>query len=190
MALQGVVLLLLALAVLNFCMTPTAARHIQEAAFDDLKSGHALPLLNEGRHLLQSSGNSTNGEKSKSGGGGGGGVKWWMVFIPAFIIAHLPCIPLIWWLAKRRKARRSVLKGGHLSMKIQDHFVKAVTLKEINKATKSFSQDNLLGEGGYGQVYKGVTPDGTVWAVKRSSRTTTARDLAEFQNEVRACSHT
>ncbi|CAA7053530.1 unnamed protein product [Microthlaspi erraticum] len=39
--------------------------------------------------------------------------------------------------------------------------------EEIGKATNGFSQENLLGEGGFGRVYKGMLPDGRVVAVKQ-----------------------
>ncbi|XP_038718279.1 proline-rich receptor-like protein kinase PERK9, partial [Tripterygium wilfordii] len=40
------------------------------------------------------------------------------------------------------------------------------TYKELAKATNGFSAQNLLGEGGFGCVYKGDLPDGTEIAVK------------------------
>ncbi|CAH9124380.1 unnamed protein product [Cuscuta epithymum] len=40
------------------------------------------------------------------------------------------------------------------------------SLKELEMATNGFSADNVIGEGGYGVVYRGVLPDGSVVAVK------------------------
>lgn len=50
-------------------------------------------------------------------------------------------------------------------------------------ATGNFSDDNKLGEGGYGPVYKGTLKDGKEVAVKRLSKTST-QGLDEFKNEV------
>lgn len=36
------------------------------------------------------------------------------------------------------------------------------TLKEMEKATCSFSDDNFLGKGGFGRVYKGILQSGEV----------------------------
>ncbi|XP_022742225.1 protein STRUBBELIG-RECEPTOR FAMILY 2 [Durio zibethinus] len=43
---------------------------------------------------------------------------------------------------------------------------KVYTLAELQLATNSFSEDNLLGEGSLGSVYKAEVPDGQVFAVK------------------------
>ncbi|GAB4837914.1 hypothetical protein Ancab_027440 [Ancistrocladus abbreviatus] len=40
------------------------------------------------------------------------------------------------------------------------------SLKELEIATRGFSDENVIGEGGYGIVYKGVLDDGSVVAVK------------------------
>lgn len=37
------------------------------------------------------------------------------------------------------------------------------TLKEMEEATKSFSDDNFIGKGGFGRVYKGTLRSGEVW---------------------------
>ncbi|GAY54127.1 hypothetical protein CUMW_154280 [Citrus unshiu] len=51
------------------------------------------------------------------------------------------------------------------------------------QATQHFSDENKLGEGGFGPVYKGKLADGKEIAVKRLSRTS-GQGLQEFKNEV------
>ncbi|KAK1355491.1 Receptor-like serine/threonine-protein kinase [Heracleum sosnowskyi] len=55
--------------------------------------------------------------------------------------------------------------------------------ERIAKATSNFSEDNKLGHGGYGPVYKGMLDDGLEIAVKRLSRNST-QGVDEFKNEV------
>ncbi|XP_030942485.1 G-type lectin S-receptor-like serine/threonine-protein kinase At4g03230 [Quercus lobata] len=56
-------------------------------------------------------------------------------------------------------------------------------LESIIAATDSFSDENKLGQGGYGPVYKGKLPSGQEIAVKRLSRVS-SQGLKEFKNEV------
>uniref|UniRef100_A0A0D6QSL1 non-specific serine/threonine protein kinase n=1 Tax=Araucaria cunninghamii TaxID=56994 RepID=A0A0D6QSL1_ARACU len=56
-------------------------------------------------------------------------------------------------------------------------------IDEIRAATANFSQRNLVGEGGFGTVYKGTLPDGQLIAVKRIKNCSAEGD-AEFLNEV------
>ncbi|XP_059438987.1 probable LRR receptor-like serine/threonine-protein kinase RKF3 [Corylus avellana] len=54
---------------------------------------------------------------------------------------------------------------------------------EIEKATKNFCRDSLIGRGGYGNVYKGVLTDGSEVALKRFKNCSAAGD-ATFAHEV------
>ncbi|KAM4119315.1 hypothetical protein ACJW30_03G049700 [Castanea mollissima] len=53
----------------------------------------------------------------------------------------------------------------------------------IKKATMNFSRENLIGKGGYGNVHKGILPDGSQVAFKRSKNCSAAGD-ATFSYEV------
>ncbi|RLN42061.1 hypothetical protein C2845_PM01G31140 [Panicum miliaceum] len=46
--------------------------------------------------------------------------------------------------------------------------LKRFAWQELEVAIDNFSERNILGRGGFGQVYKGMLPDGTMIAVKRS----------------------
>ncbi|CAM0955327.1 unnamed protein product [Alopecurus aequalis] len=56
-------------------------------------------------------------------------------------------------------------------------------LSTLRDATNNFSEDNKLGEGGFGPVYKGTLQDGQEIAVKRLSKTS-QQGLVEMRNEV------
>uniref|UniRef100_F6HTL4 non-specific serine/threonine protein kinase n=2 Tax=Vitis vinifera TaxID=29760 RepID=F6HTL4_VITVI len=58
-----------------------------------------------------------------------------------------------------------------------------IGLELIHKATQHFSEENKLGQGGLGPVYRGTLADGREIAVKRLSRTS-GQGLEEFKNEV------
>ncbi|EOA16043.1 hypothetical protein CARUB_v10004176mg [Capsella rubella] len=55
--------------------------------------------------------------------------------------------------------------------------------RAIEAATDNFSESNKLGQGGFGQVYKGTFPSGVQVAVKRLSKTS-GQGEREFENEV------
>ncbi|KAL2467799.1 receptor-like cytosolic serine/threonine-protein kinase RBK1 [Forsythia ovata] len=60
---------------------------------------------------------------------------------------------------------------------------KRYTYSEIQLATNDFSPDNLLGEGGYGRVYKGWLKDGQLIAAKVRKEAST-QGFSEFHSEV------
>ncbi|XP_057954986.1 probable serine/threonine-protein kinase PBL28 isoform X2 [Malania oleifera] len=47
------------------------------------------------------------------------------------------------------------------------HNMRQLTISELEQATCNFSPSNIIGEGGFGLVYKGLLQDGSIVAVKR-----------------------
>ncbi|XP_057738346.1 probable LRR receptor-like serine/threonine-protein kinase RFK1 isoform X2 [Arachis stenosperma] len=83
----------------------------------------------------------------------------------------------IWWKGFfRRKLRRKGTKGGDIQSG-------TFSLEQLRVATDDFSSVNKIGEGGFGPVYKGQLPDGTVIAVKQLS-SKSRQGNREFLNEI------
>ncbi|XP_029130398.1 protein NSP-INTERACTING KINASE 1 isoform X2 [Cajanus cajan] len=62
--------------------------------------------------------------------------------------------------------------------------LKRFQLRELQIATNNFSNKNILGKGGFGNVYKGILSDGTLVAVKRLKDGNAIGGDIQFQTEV------
>ncbi|XP_006652936.1 probable receptor-like serine/threonine-protein kinase At5g57670 [Oryza brachyantha] len=63
--------------------------------------------------------------------------------------------------------------------------------EEVDRATNGFHRDNMVGRGGYGEVYRGVLEDGSAVAVKRLAPTAAADEKKEkdFLTELGTVGH-
>ncbi|KAJ9560802.1 hypothetical protein OSB04_005962 [Centaurea solstitialis] len=113
----------------------------------------------------------------EDGQGNGNGVAGGVV---AGIVVGAVCSSILiigglwWWGCLRRKDTMDLELSGVTG---------SFTLRQIKAATNNFDVANKIGEGGFGSVYKGVLPDGTLIAVKQLS-SKSRQGNREFLNEL------
>ncbi|KAL8510414.1 hypothetical protein ACS0TY_017290 [Phlomoides rotata] len=76
----------------------------------------------------------------------------------------------------RRPAKQAIKNNN------EDLDLPLLKFATIVAATNNFSTENIIGEGGFGPVYKGILPTQEEIAIKRLSRTS-GQGLEEFKNE-------
>lgn len=76
------------------------------------------------------------------------------------------------------------LCSGEVDGRITFGQLKRYAYRELQLATDSFNEKNVLGQGGFGKVYKGVLQDNTKVAVKRLTDFESPGGDAAFQREV------
>ncbi|KAJ8453196.1 hypothetical protein Cgig2_008080 [Carnegiea gigantea] len=74
--------------------------------------------------------------------------------------------------------------AGEVDCRITFGQLKRFTYRELQIATDNFSEKNVLGQGGFGKVYKGVLADNTKVAVKRLTDYESLGGDSAFQREV------
>ncbi|CAK9182452.1 unnamed protein product [Ilex paraguariensis] len=80
---------------------------------------------------------------------------------------------------------QSQSSGDHSKMPVFDGGNVVISIQVLRQVTNNFSEDNVLGRGGFGVVYKGELHDGTKIAVKRmESVAMGTKGLNEFQAEI------
>ncbi|CAI9271428.1 unnamed protein product [Lactuca saligna] len=80
---------------------------------------------------------------------------------------------------------QSQSSGDHSEMHVFEGGNVVISIQVLRQVTDNFSEDNILGRGGFGVVYKGELHDGTKIAVKRmESGVMGTKGLNEFQAEI------
>ncbi|CAK9141609.1 unnamed protein product [Ilex paraguariensis] len=93
---------------------------------------------------------------------------------------------LLLWKAKHKGYKREIFVdvAGEVDRQIAFGQLKRFAWRELQLATENFSEKNVLGQGGFGKVYKGVLADNTKVAVKRLTDYESPGGDAAFQREV------
>ncbi|KAJ9696328.1 hypothetical protein PVL29_008518 [Vitis rotundifolia] len=123
---------------------------------------------------------------------GGSGNKQRSVVIVVVVVVcsgvFLAVIGGVWVFYRKRRESRDVKREiGNIEMGLESisgstSLIK-FTIDEIRQATRNFTRDNIIGRGGYGNVYKGVLKDGSEVAFKRFKNCSAAGDT-NFAHEV------
>ncbi|KAL0431922.1 UNVERIFIED_CONTAM: putative LRR receptor-like serine/threonine-protein kinase, partial [Sesamum radiatum] len=103
------------------------------------------------------------------------------------IIFLLGCfLLLLLWKCGHKGYGREVFVDveGEVDRRIEFGQLKRFAWRELQLATDSFSEKNVLGQGGFGKVYKGVLTDNTKVAVKRLTDFESPGGDAAFRREV------
>ncbi|XP_057972233.1 probable LRR receptor-like serine/threonine-protein kinase At5g63710 isoform X2 [Malania oleifera] len=78
--------------------------------------------------------------------------------------------------------------AGEHEHKISFDQIRRFSCRELELATDNFSESNIIGQGGFGKVYRGVLLDGSKVAVKRLTDYHSPGGEAAFQREVQLIS--
>ncbi|KAK9714897.1 hypothetical protein RND81_06G128800 [Saponaria officinalis] len=119
---------------------------------------------------------NNNGHKKKS-------TKMTIAIVVPVVTASLILLGIcICYINKKVKKRDTVVAEAH-GEDFKDVECLQYNFTTLQSATNSFSNENKLGEGGFGCIYKGTLSDGKEIAVKRLSRGST-HGVQDFKNEV------
>lgn len=94
---------------------------------------------------------------------------------------------LLWWRHRRNQQIFFDVNDQYDPEVCLGH-LKQYAFKELRASTNNFNSKNILGEGGYGIVYKGFLRDGSVVAVKRLKDYNAVGGEVQFQTEVEVIS--
>ncbi|KAJ6718659.1 SOMATIC EMBRYOGENESIS RECEPTOR KINASE 1 [Salix purpurea] len=90
---------------------------------------------------------------------------------------------ILWWRQRHNQQIFFDINEQHIE-ELNLGNLRRFQFKELQIATKNFSSKNLIGKGGFGNVYKGHLQDGTVVAVKRLKDGNAIGGEIQFQTEV------
>ncbi|RDX91410.1 putative LRR receptor-like serine/threonine-protein kinase [Mucuna pruriens] len=108
------------------------------------------------------------------------------IVIGLVVILFLGGLLFFWCKGRHKGYRREVFVdvAGEVDRRIAFGQLKRFAWRELQIATDNFSEKNVLGQGGFGKVYKGVLSDNTKVAVKRLTDYESPGGDAAFQREV------
>ena len=135
----------------------------------------------------------TNNPSSGSGGTtvGSSSSSVSPAMIAGIVIAVVVVVVLFIWITCHLRRRHSKIGSvenpgnGKEVVKNIDGSNVVISIEVLKQVTNNFSEENILGRGGFGVVYKGELSDGTKIAVKRmKSVAESSKGMKQFQAEI------
>ncbi|KAL5754375.1 hypothetical protein ACOSP7_022595 [Xanthoceras sorbifolium] len=124
-------------------------------------------------------------ESQKADGGSHQKMIWGAIIIVIFSVLVCTSVIFFVWRKVLPVFRQKWTKKGNL--KAENLMLRCFQLEELERATKNFSDDCLLGSGAFGNVYKGAFETQEILAIKRA-HAASYQSVEEFRNEVRLLS--
>lgn len=119
-------------------------------------------------------------QDAKSNERDGHGPQLWLIIViisAAVVIAVFMVLIFLWRCRRHCRTEKTAcgVKGRAISSQFdvrtasipRSITTRLFTFDELKQATSNFDPENVIGEGGFGRVYKGVLNDGTAVAIKR-----------------------
>ncbi|XP_028800641.1 cysteine-rich receptor-like protein kinase 2 [Neltuma alba] len=120
---------------------------------------------------------SSNNKGAIIGGVVGSGVVLALIFVALYV-----------WMRPLKRPTRRVPRGDVIgTSKLKGPSI--YNYNDLKTATKNFSEENKLGQGGFGVVYKGTLKNGKEIAIKKLTFRHFTRMEEEFENEVKLISN-
>ncbi|KDP21843.1 hypothetical protein JCGZ_00630 [Jatropha curcas] len=114
---------------------------------------------------------------------------WAAIIIGAIICTIVASITVTLLIVRRHARYHRNLSRKRLSSKVSMKIdgVKFFTFREMALAAENFNSKTLVGQGGYGKVYRGILGDNTIVAIKRAEEGS-LQGQKEFLTEIRLLS--
>ncbi|XP_057858816.1 wall-associated receptor kinase 2 [Cryptomeria japonica] len=108
--------------------------------------------------------------------------------VSSFVVVCLAASIVVWWLKKRHlklvEAKYFQQLQQQIASRVGRENLRMFSAKELARASNNYSNEMVLGSGGFGTVFKGILWDGTLVAIKKSKQALNLEDDHEFLNEV------
>ncbi|XP_030949321.1 receptor-like kinase TMK4 [Quercus lobata] len=150
------------------------------------KFGDSVNLTTTGNPLIGTNGTSPSGNKAGMGSSGAsvlpGMIAGIVIAVIIFVVVVL-FISIKCYVSSRHRKFGGVVNpenGGTTSVPNIE-----ISIEVLKQVTNNFNEDNILGRGGFGVVYKGEYYDGTKVAVKRmESAARGSKGINDYQAEI------